>query len=165
VPVITRPGISHRTPRPPTGGRALGRRLALGGVCLAVAGCAARNAIWVEPGSGDGRVTFRVSATPGGTAPIEHLYGLTVSTCDGRVVWTMRSADVASAARPTRIEYGEPPAGYVSAAGPEPLAPGCYRATVSGPASVVFTVGGDGRVEPRRPPAPPTSRPAPPPPA
>jgi len=140
---VTLPPLPTYAPR-----RARARALLLAG-CLALTACAGRNAVWVEPGSTAARVVFRVANTPGGAAPIDFFYGLTVATCEGgRVMWTMRNADTQSAARPIRIVYGEPPAGYVSATGPLPLVPGCYRATVSGPASTEFVVRADGSVAP-----------------
>jgi hypothetical protein len=113
--------------------------------CAALAGCGARNAIWLAEPGGPPPVVFRIATQRGGAAPIDYLYGLTVATCGGRVRWTMRNADTDSAARPIRIVYGEAPPGYYSLVPPQPLRPGCYRATVSGPASVEFTVGEDGR--------------------
>jgi hypothetical protein len=61
-------------------------------------------------------------------------------------MWTLQNASTQSAARPIRVVYGEAPPGYYSSVPPEPLRPGCYRATVSGPATVEFTVGSDGSV-------------------
>jgi len=91
-------------------------------------------------------VVFRIATQRGGSAPIDYFYGLTVATCGGHVMWTLQNASTQAAARPIRLVYGEAPPGYYSSTPPEPLRPGCYRATVSGPASVEFTIESDGRV-------------------
>ena len=120
-----------------------------------LAGCAGRNAVWVDPASTPERVVFRISDSPGSAAPQSYFYGLTVMSCGGgQVLWTMRNVDGAAAARPMRVVYGEPPTGYYSADGPRPLRAGCYRVVVSGPASAEFRVGADGTVSVRGQPPP-----------
>ena len=122
----------------------------------ALAACAGRNAVWLDPASTRERVVFHISNGPGSTAPPSYFYGLTVMSCGGsEVLWTLRNVDGASAGRPVRIVYGEPPAGYFSVDGPRPLRAGCYRVVVSGPASTEFRIGADGAVSARaQPPKP-----------
>ena len=62
--------------------------------------------------------------------------------------WMVAAPDTAEAVR--RIDYGVPPSGWRSAAGPHPLAPGCYRAAVSGAPPLEFDVMSDGSVTARR---------------
>ena len=130
----------------------VGGRLAVVAVAVivALAACAGRNAVWLDPASTPERVVFRISNGPGSTAPPSYFYGLTVMSCGGNVVlWTLRNSETTSASRPARIVYGEPPRGYYSADGPRPLRPGCYRVAVSGPATTEFRIGADGAVSAR----------------
>ena len=71
-------------------------------------------------------------------------YGLTVSTCRGRDMWTISNEQLGEP--PARIVYGVTPRGFVSRAGPTALKPGCYVVTVSGPSRARFHIGADGRI-------------------
>lgn len=85
------------------------------------------------------RVVFLIPASP-------FLYGLTVSPCQSeRPVWAVGSGGD-SAPPPTRVVYGVVPAGFSERVVAQPLRPGCYRVTVSGPASAEFVVRADGSV-------------------
>jgi hypothetical protein len=72
------------------------------------------------------------------------VYGLTVSTCNGRTMWTLINEKLGLP--PDSIRYGVAPPGFASRTGPAPLRPGCYEVTVSGPAHARFHIGGDGRL-------------------
>jgi hypothetical protein len=72
------------------------------------------------------------------------VYGVTVTTCSGRVMWTISNERLIQP--PTRISYGVTPDGFVSRTGPKPLTPGCYEIIVSGPSSARFQIGADGRL-------------------
>ena len=47
---------------------------------------------------------------------------------------------------PARVVYGEPPTGFQSERGPEPLVPGCYQAAILGTGGVQFMIDLDGGV-------------------
>ena len=113
---------------------------------LMLGGCASGNAIWVEPNSTAKRVVFRIARTREATAPPSFFYGLSVITCSGnRVMWTFGGMSN-TAPTPPQIVYGKPSPGYTTREGPRPLRPGCYRAVISGAASVQFVVRRDGSV-------------------
>ncbi len=113
---------------------------------LMLGGCASGNAIWVEPNSTAKRVVFQIARSREATAPPSFFYGLSVITCSGsRVMWTFGGASNTAPA-PSQIVYGKPSPGYTTRAGPRPLRPGCYRAIISGGASVQFVVRRDGSV-------------------
>jgi hypothetical protein len=142
----------RRSPRTGRAARLLASALATG----ALAACAsARNAVWVQQGSNNARLVFRVADEPNGAAPPSYFYGLAVTTCGGEhVLWAIRNGDDNAAIRPVTITYGQPPQGYYSAVGPTPLRPGCYEVTISGPASTRFTVARDGSIKAETPRAP-----------
>ncbi len=122
------------------------RRLLSALLVVLLGGCASGNAIWVEPNSTAKRVVFRIARTREATAPPSFFYGLSVITCSGnRVMWTFGGASNA-APTPSQIVYGKPSPGYTTREGPRPLRPGCYRAVISGSASVEFVVRRDGSV-------------------
>lgn len=76
-------------------------------------------------------------------------YGLLVTTCNGdRTMWDI-GAPARAAPPPRDIAYGVAPAGYVVRTSPLPLTPGCYRVTVSGPATSAFVVDSAGNVTAR----------------
>src|SRR5919201_756454 len=111
---------------------------------LALAGCSAANLVGVESESAPWAPVFRVTDASGRGA-VQWVYGLSVLTCGtDSAVWTIAAAGDAPA--PTRIVYGEPPRGYVSRVGPEPLRPGCYDVYVSESKGARFRIGRDGRV-------------------
>ncbi len=73
-------------------------------------------------------------------------YGLLVRTCKGdRIMWDIGTGANAEPA-PVDIVYGVAPAGYAVHTAPLPLTPGCYRVTVSGPATSEFIVDPGGNV-------------------
>jgi hypothetical protein len=94
----------------------------------------------VEPAPTPGAVAFAV-------ADRSLVYGLTVMTCRGRVMWTISNAQ--NVQSPARIIYGVTPNGFASSAGPKPLTPGCYKVVVSGPSTARFNIGADGHLEKR----------------
>src|SRR5829696_3825115 len=113
--VVLHRSALHRPPQARTPRWHAAARAATAVLLLAatLAACAGRNAVWVDPGSTRERVVFHISNGPGSTAPPSYFYGLTVMSCGGNVVlWTLRNSETASAARPARIVYGEPPRGY-----------------------------------------------------
>lgn len=114
------------------------RFAAAAGVLLSAA-CAtdALQLVSVEPTPASGVVMFVL-------ADRSLVYGLSVMTCRGRVMWTMSNERHGEA--PYRITYGVTPDGFVSRTGPNALTPGCYKVVVSGPSSVRFHIGGDGRL-------------------
>ena len=123
--------------------RWLRRWRALLGLTLAASadGCALsqRTGIAVEAAPSPQRVVFRISATP-------FFYGLTVESCDKkRTMWVVGISGSA-APPPAQVVYGEAPKGFLTRSGPVPLAPGCYRVIVSGPAEARFVVNADGTV-------------------
>jgi hypothetical protein len=139
--------VRHRLREPRSARRRAAVARVLGGASLGLIlqGCAARNVIWLDPSSTAARVVFRVAQNREATAPPSFFYGLSVVTCGGRVMWTFGGTSNA-AAPPTRIVYGKPATGYITREGPRPLRPGCYRAIVSGGATVQFRVRRDGSV-------------------
>jgi hypothetical protein len=120
-------------------------------VTLAACGEEISRQVRVEPVPAPARVAFVFT-------DVSLFYGLNVTTCKGsRVMWLL--SDEQLTAPPARIEYGVAPPGFASRAGPEPLVPGCYVVTASGPSSARFELGADGRVtvdssRVRKPPAP-----------
>jgi len=118
-------------------------RLAL--TCLvglpALAACATRvgPAVTIAPVSTAQHLVFRRVAQ-------DIFYGMLVTTCKGdRTMWDIGTPANAAPA-PQEIAYGVAPPGYAVRAGPLPLTPGCYRVTVSGPATSEFVVDGTGNV-------------------
>ena len=74
------------------------------------------------------------------------VYGLSVMTCSGRVMWTISNQRLGEP--PLRITYGVTPDGFVTRTGPNPLTPACYEVVVSGPSRTRFHIGADGRLTP-----------------
>ena len=123
----------------------LARRLSLLALA-ATSGCAARNAVWLEDGSTASKIVFRLAADRETGATPELFYGLSVVTCkDGNVMWTV-GINSGDAPIPTRVTYGEPIPGFQTRVPPMRLTPGCYRVSISGPASARFQVRPDGSV-------------------
>jgi len=113
---------------------------------VAIGACAGRNAVWIEEGSTAQRLVFRLAADRETGASPELFYGLSVVTCrDGRVMWNF-GVTSGDAPIPVAVTYGTPVPGFPTRSGPEPLTPGCYQVTISGPASTRFRVGADGSV-------------------
>lgn len=116
-----------------------GTRRVIAAVTVLVTACASDEfqRVTVEPTPASGVVNFVL-------ADRNLLYGLTVSTCRGRDMWTISNEQLGEP--PAHISYGVTPPGFVSRAGPTPLKPGCYVVTVSGPSRARFHIGTDGRV-------------------
>ena len=110
-------------------------------VALVFSACAtdASNVISVEPTPTPGVVTFQL-------ADRSLVYGLSVTTCNGRAMWTISNQRLGEP--PFRITYGLAPDGFVAHTGPRALTPGCYKVIVSGPSSARFHIGADGRLIP-----------------
>jgi hypothetical protein len=107
-------------------------------ITLLAAGCAGdAGLVSVEASPTPGAVTFAL-------ADRSLVYGLTVMTCDGRVMWTISNEQ--NVQSPTRFTYGVTPKGFVSRSGPKPLTPACYDVIVSGPSKARFHIGADGRL-------------------
>jgi hypothetical protein len=114
------------------------RRYALLTVTLLLAACASdAGLVSVEPMPPPGAVTFVL-------ADRSLVYGLTVTTCQGRVMWTI--SNERNVLPPTRITYGVTPDGFVSRTGPKLLTSACYEVIVSGPSKARFHIGADGRL-------------------
>lgn len=107
---------------------------------LAITTCRGRpGGVLLAPESRSDRVVFLV---PQATV----MYGLSVVTCrGGRPVWVIGSGG-ANTPAPARVVYGDVPRGYAEQTAAQPLRPGCYRVTVSGPAWAEFVVNADGSV-------------------
>ena len=116
-----------------------GPRRVIAAVAVLATACAsdAFQRVTVEPTPTSGVVTFVL-------ADQSLFYGLTVSTCRGRDMWTISNEQLGEP--PARIVYGVTPRGFVSRAGPTALKPGCYVVTVSGPSRARFHIGADGRI-------------------
>jgi hypothetical protein len=104
---------------------------------LSVACAGDAHLVSVEPAPTPGVVAFAVGDR-------SLVYGLTVMTCRGRVMWTI--SNERNVLSPTRIAYGVTPDGFASRVGPKALTPGCYKVIVSGPSSARFEIGADGRL-------------------
>jgi len=75
-----------------------------------------------------------------------YLYGISVMSCSGAVVYWSLGTTGSAAAPPMSITYGDVPKGYTTSVGPLPLSPGCYRVFLTGGPSARFQVERDGRV-------------------
>src|SRR5664279_1922128 len=122
---------------------------------LVLVGCPQRTAVWIEPGSTAAHLTFRMAEKRGGHKAVSvgvFRVDQCTSPSDARTVpmWGAGTTASATSSALSRIVYGDMPNGY------EPLihqgdsalalAPGCYRATISGTGEVVFDVTNDGQV-------------------
>jgi hypothetical protein len=116
-------------------------RRAVAAVTLLSAACASDSSrlVSVEPAPAPDVVSFVLDDR-------SLFYGLTVSTCQGRAMWTISNEQLGEP--PTRITYGVAPPGFVTRSGPAALEPGCYEVTASGPSHARFHVGADGRLIP-----------------
>ena len=125
------------------------RRCRSGAVCLLLiaVGCPQETAVWIENGSTLERLVFRV-ADKRDSDKIVEIGVLRVNSCSlpdsGAGSWVIggRSGTVPV----QRIVYGEPPPGFASYMGPDPLAPGCYRVSISGSGRTTFLVDSGGGV-------------------
>ncbi|MGI8509036.1 MAG: hypothetical protein ACR2MQ_06895 [Gemmatimonadaceae bacterium] len=100
-------------------------------------------AVTIAPASTAQRLVFHRVAP-------NFFYGMLVTTCDGnQIMWDIGTGANAEPA-PVDIAYGVAPPGYAVRTAPLPLKPGCYRATVSGPATSEFVVDAAGNVTARQ---------------
>jgi len=113
--------------------------IVVGVLAVLVAACATDNGqrVSVAPAPAPASVSFVL-------ADRSLVYGLTVSTCGGRTMWTISNVKLGQP--PDTISYGVTPPDFASRTGPSPLTPGCYEVTVSGPAHTRFEIGADGRL-------------------
>lgn len=124
--------------------------LVLGGT-VALLACPEQTAVWVEDGSTATHMVFGVGRyRDRRDPPLTELPTFIVQRCtepeaDDDVVWQI-AIDSSEAPVPSRIRYGEPPAGYVTKVGPRDLVPGCYDALTLGSGTVRFEVAPDGTV-------------------
>jgi len=114
-------------------------RHALVGGTLLCAACATdvSQIVSVEPAPAPSAVAFALE-------DLSLVYGLTVMTCRGRVMWTI--SNERNGGTPPVIAYGVTPDGFATRVGPKPLTPGCYEVVVSGPSKTRFQIGDDGRL-------------------
>jgi hypothetical protein len=114
-------------------------RRAIAAVTVVMAACVndVSHVVSVEPAPTPGAVTFVL-------ADANLVYGLTVSTCSGRALWTISNEQQVKP--PVRITYGIPPRGFATRTGPGQLKPGCYEVTISGPSRSRFHIAPDGRL-------------------
>jgi hypothetical protein len=122
-------------------GRTAGWWCALAAVTLLPAACASdgMQIVSVQPAPAPATVTFVL-------ADRSLIYGLSVLTCAGRVMWTLSNERNGGA--PVSITYGVTPDGFASRVGPKPLTPDCYDVIVSGPSRTRFRIGADGKLVP-----------------
>ncbi|MGI8765429.1 MAG: hypothetical protein ACR2KM_02805 [Gemmatimonadaceae bacterium] len=112
---------------------------------MALTACATRSgpAVTIAPASTARNLVFHRVAP-------DIFYGMLVTTCNGdRTMWDIGTPGNAEPA-PDNIAYGVAPPGYAVRTAPLPLTPGCYRVTVSGPATSEFIVDAAGKVTARQ---------------
>jgi hypothetical protein len=125
------------------------RLIALAGI-IPTSACPQETSVWIIQGSTLEHLTFGIGFKSG-VEVSANTRVLRVDPCEKRdlklegAMWVVASG-IQSPVYPTRVEYGSPPAGFESVAGPHTLLPGCYHVTISGTGSSVFTVGADGTV-------------------
>lgn len=104
----------------------------------------ALNEVRVEPGTTPLKPVFVLTDTTG-HASSGTIYGMSVVPCGAdTAVWQL--AANGSNAAPSRLVYGETPAGYVVTVAPEPLRAGCYDVFVTDGRRSRFRVDAAGRV-------------------
>ena len=114
-------------------------------VVLGGAACGpALNEVRVEPGTTPLKPVFVLTDTTG-RASSGTIYGMSVVPCGAdTAVWQI--AANGSNGAPSRLVYGETPAGYVVTVGPEPLRAGCYDVFITDGRRSRFRVDAAGRV-------------------
>lgn len=114
-------------------------------ILLGGSGCGpALNEVRIEPGTTPLKPVFVLTDTTG-RAPSGTIYGISVVPCGAdTAVWQI--AANGSNGPPSRLVYGETPAGYVVSAGPQPLRAGCYDVFVTDGRRSRFHVDAAGRV-------------------
>lgn len=104
----------------------------------------ALNEVRIEPGATPLKPVFIVTDTTGRGAS-GTIYGMSVVPCGAdTAVWQI--AANGSSGAPSRLVYGETPAGYVVTAGPEHLRAGCYDVFITDGRRSRFRVDAAGRV-------------------
>jgi hypothetical protein len=105
------------------------------------------SAVWLAPGATAGSLTFVLGRERGTERPLSVL--LRVERCDVPIRrWdTGESMWIAEVAGASRVHYGESSGRVRGQIPAQPLAPGCYYASVTGPGTVVFRIGEDGEVD------------------
>ena len=114
-------------------------------IVLGAAACGpALNEVRIEPGATPLKPVFVVTDTTG-RGSSGTIYGMSVVPCGAdTAVWQI--AANGSSGAPSRLVYGETPAGYVVTAGPEPLRAGCYDVFITDGRRSRFRVDAAGRV-------------------
>lgn len=121
-------------------------------VLLSISGCRPSWEIGLQDGGTASDLSFSLSRA--GRPQPAVIAAFRVDACTSRgnppidTHWLTTAPDTAEAVR--RIDYGVPPAGWRSVAGPHPLTPGCYRAAVSAAPPLEFDVMSDGSIRARR---------------
>ena len=132
--------------------RQLAPRVGLVAIAMLVASCDPATRIAIDPESRAPDVSFVLSS--GATSRPATVAAFRVDRCEARGSPTPESHWLTlapSGAEPiSRITYGVPPTGWRSTQGPQPMAPGCYRAAVASAPPLEFDVLADGDVKTRR---------------
>ena len=129
--------------------RPLGRVIVVS-IALLSASCGDASTIELDAESTMTDLRFVVSAN-GRPARIA---AFRVDRCDARGSpapeshWLTLAPDTAETI--SRITYGSPPPGWRSVQGPQPMAPGCYRAALANAAPLEFDVRAEGQIRARR---------------
>ena len=121
--------------------------LQLAAIALGLSACDYANAIRLVPTASRDSLVFVIGSIR--EAPSTNaVYGLSILRCtDEHPMWTI-AAD-GSRTMPDTVVYGRSIPGFSVRSGPEPLAPGCYTAVVSGARPLTFDVTSDGMVKVR----------------
>lgn len=118
---------------------------------IGAVGCPRREALWVAEGSTASNLTFVVGERTGVESQLR-IYSLRVEHCASgdsvqpEQLWAIAEAQGAASATPSRVRYGETPAGFVQKVPPKVLALGCYIARLGGSGVSRFEVDSTGRV-------------------
>lgn len=114
-------------------------------LCLALAACPERKAVWVSPGP-VGHPIFTFGKRNGQPEPVP-ISLLRVDRCDevkgdtavapSETAWMIVAPDEGTSELQS-IQYGDVPASYVETTRPRQLRPGCYVVTVSAVATARF---------------------------
>ena len=129
--------------------RARGFGIAAAGLLIGAA-CGESSRIALEDGSTTAGLVFTVSD---GDDPTR-IAAFRIDRCNARGSpapeshWLTLAPDTAEAI--ARITYADPPVGWRSVQGPQPLVPGCYRAAVANAPPLEFDIMADGQAKARR---------------
>jgi hypothetical protein len=119
--------------------------------CCFVLACRAKTAIWVMPGSTLRHLEFGIADTVGGSAYVSfgvlRVYECGAPDVGSGAAWALSHEPTTSRVTwPNRITYGATPPGFHPDQGPQPLHPGCYRATILGTGRTQFVVRPGGEI-------------------